>query len=117
MVMAKSATEVRDDFRSKIDAFGETLSITPAGGGSAVNRKAVVRVATYTELLTWFDSLELAEFYRPCLMLRCRDDFDQANTATFARDGITFTIKKQRTVKYAGTTVCKLVMATAGSDG
>lgn len=115
--MAKSATEVRDDFRSKIDAFGETLSITPSGGGTAVNRKAVVRVALYAEVIAWFDSVEMGGFYRPCLLLRCRDDFDQANSATFTRDGIVYTIKKQRTVKYADTTVCKQVMATAGSAG
>ena len=115
--MAKSATEVRDDFRAKIDTFGETLSITPAGGGSAVGRKAVVRVAAYSELLSWFDSVELGEFYRPCLFLRCRDDFDQASTATFSRDGITFTIRKQRTVKYGDTVVVKLVVATAGTGG
>ena len=113
----RTATEVRDEFRSLIDTYGEELSITPAGGGDPVVRKAVVRVAAYSDLLAWFDSIELGAFYRPSMLLRVRDDFDQANGATFTRDSITFTIAKQRTVKYADTTVCKLVMATAGGAG
>lgn len=113
----RTATEVRDEFRSLIDTYGEDLSITPAGGGDPVTRKGIVRVATYSELLAWFDNVELGSFYRPCLLIRCRDDFDQANGATFSRDSITFTIKKRRTVNYTNTAVCKIVMASAGSAG
>ena len=113
----RTATEVRDEFRGLIDTYGEELSITPSGGGDPVVRKAVVRVAAYSELMAWFDSIEVGGFYRPTVMLRVRDDFDQANGATFTRDSITFTVAKQRTVKYADTAVCKLVMATAGSAG
>jgi len=116
-VGTRTATEVRDELRGLINTYGEDLSITPSGGGSPVVRKAVVRVATYSELMAWFDGVELGGFYRPTMLLRARDDFDQANGATFSRDSITFTIAKQRTVKYANTAVCKLVMATAGSAG
>lgn len=115
--MAKSAADVRDDIRANIDTFGENLSITPSGGGDPVTRKAIVRVASYSDLLAWFDSSEVYAFYRPTMFLRVRDDFDQSNGATFTRDSITFTIEKQRTVKYADTVVCKVLMATAGSAG
>ena len=114
---ARTATEVRDEFRNLIDTYGEDLSITPSGGGNPVTRKAVVKVASYAELVAWFDNAELSIFYRPAMVMRVRDDFDQANGATFSRDGITFTIEKRRTVKYANTAVCKIMVASAGSAG
>lgn len=113
----KTGAEVQADFRTQIDTFGEDLTITPAGGGTPVIRKGVVRVASYAELVSWFDNSELGSFYRPCLMLRVRDDFDQVANSTFARDGINFTIRKRRMIRYTNTVVCMLIMASAGSGG